>query len=354
MQERGEKLASEADPVTRGRLVLNRAWLAWAYSTTGDMADAAEEGLALARETGDVGFLSAALDAATTIPWDEGRFEAAAALARERLELLEFIPEGEYALAVELGDALHMMIATLLQTSDFAAAATVARRARELDLKRGVIDTGWSRELMAAYYLGDWDRVLEMAEMVRAEWRGNLISRSALSSDMAVPGAILGCRGDDSGAEEWFALGEAMISDMRMNPRASEGVRMLRADVLIHRGDFADAARITAEMSVKWSWWRAAYLATRAESQVLAGLPDALAAIETADEAAGDNRYARATAQRARALLEDDSDGLETALSGLEAIGCAFQAARTGWLLGGERGREAAATFERLRVPPPV
>src|SRR5438034_11773407 len=99
-----------------------------------------------------------------------------------------------------------MMIATLLQTSDFAEAAAVARRARELDLARGVVDTGWSRELMAAFYLGEWDRVLEMAELVRSEWRGYIVSRSALAADIATAGAILGCRGDDGGAGEWFAL----------------------------------------------------------------------------------------------------------------------------------------------------
>ena len=42
MLERGESLADQADPVTRGRLVLDRAWLAWAFGQTADMAEATD------------------------------------------------------------------------------------------------------------------------------------------------------------------------------------------------------------------------------------------------------------------------------------------------------------------------
>jgi hypothetical protein len=164
---------------------------------------------------------------------------------------------------------------------------------------------------------------------------------------------VLGCRGDDGGAEEWFALAEAMFTEPAM-PRAAEGVRMLRTDVLLHRGSFVEAARILTPTEKAWSWWRAPYLAGRAEAFVLAGRDDAADALDLADTHAGDNRYAVAMARRARALHDDDEGGLGEALSAFEAIECGFQAARTGWLLGGSKREEAATTFERLRTPPPV
>ena len=353
MIRRGEELADEGDVVTRGRLILDRAFYAWAFGEVADMSAAAEEGLAIARKAGDLALLSSALDAAAAVPWDEGRFREALSLTQERLDLLRSAPEDAGALAVELGDALHMTVATLLQLGDFAEAAKVAREARERDLSSGVIDTGWSREMMSAYYLGEWDRVVEMAELIRAEWGGRVISRSAFAPDMATPGAVLGCRGDAAGAEEWFALAEAMVSDS--TARAFEGVRMLRADALIHRGEFADASQLTSEViEVQWSWWRTSYLATRAEAYVLAERPDAGEAVALAEANTGDNRYARAVTTRARGLRSQDEPDLAAALREFEAIGCAFQAARTGWMLGGARREEAMRAFERLRVPPPA
>jgi Arc/MetJ-type ribon-helix-helix transcriptional regulator len=352
MLERGEALADDADPVTRCRLILDRAWIAWTFGHTTEMAEPTQKGLAIAREIGDATLLSSALDAAAAGPWDQGRYKSSLAITRERLEVLRSAPEDSYSAEVELGDALHMTISNLVQTGEFAEASRVAREARERDLSQGVVDTGWARELMSAYYLGEWDLVLQMAERVRAEWGGRVVVRSAFAADMATPGAVLGCRGDDGGAEEWFALAEAMTTEITR--RASEGVRMLRADVLMHRGAFAEAGRLLTPTERAWSWWRAPYTAGRAEAFVLAGRDDAAGALDLADEHAGDNRYAVAMARRARALHENDESGLAEALALFEALGCGFQAARTAWLLGGRRREEAASTFRRLRTPPPV
>jgi hypothetical protein len=244
------------------------------------------------------------------------------------------------------------MIATGLQTGNFAEAARYARRAREEDLARGIVDTGWARELLPAYYLGEWDRVLEMAELVRAEWATRILARASFAIDMAAPGAVLGCRGEEGAAEEWFAIADAMLPE-GLERGAIEGVAMLRADVHIHHRRYAEAARVTERLGRKWSWWRASYLATRAEAQLLAGKRESNRALAAAEEAVGENAYAVAILRRARGIAEEDRDRLVAALAGFEELGCAFQAARTGWLLGGDSRRAAAAIFERLRMPPP-
>jgi class 3 adenylate cyclase/tetratricopeptide (TPR) repeat protein len=351
MMRRGEALIDDADLVTRGRLVLDRAFIAWSFGPVEEMDGPLDEALEIARAAGDPGLISAALDAAAGRAWGKGRFRDSVQASHERLELLEN-EETSPELDREVADALHMMIATLLQTGDFRASAEWAQRAREADLAKGIVDTGWARELMPAYYLGEWDRVLEMAELVRAEWSARVLARAAFAPDMATPGAILGCRGDDAGAEEWFALAGALLPD-GAERGAREGVAMLRAEIHLHHGRHVEAARATERPARKWSWWRATYLAIRAESQLLAGKRDAGAALAAAEEIAGDNAYALATLRRVGAIAADDPDELAAARDAFAAIGCVYQVARTGWLLGGEARGEAATTFERLRVPAP-
>ncbi len=101
-------------------------------------------------------------------------------------------------------------------------------------------------------------------------------------------------------------------------------------------------------------WWRPLYLATCAEALVRAGDEGAEAALAEARAAIGDNPYARALTLRAAALRDDDETGLREALAVFERIECPYQAARTGWLLGGDARAEAERTFARLgaTLPP--
>ena len=128
---------------------------------------------------------------------------------------------------------------------------------------------------------------------------------------------------------------------------------MLRAEVHLHHHRYREAARVTERLGRKWSWTRASYLATRAEARLLGGKRDAGAAIAAAEREVGENPYAIAVLRRTRALAEDDRDALVAAMAAFEELGCVFQAARTGWMLGGEERRAAAQRFERLRVPAP-
>ena len=205
---------------------------------------------------------------------------------------------------------------------------------------------------MPAYYLGEWDRVLEMAALVRAEWATRMLTRASFAIDMAAPGAVLSARGDDAAAEEYFGIAHAMLPG-EGDQAAIEGVSMLRAEVLLHHRRYGEAARVTERLARTWSWTRASYIATRAEAHLLAGKRDPAMAIAAAEQAAGENPYAVAVLRRTRAIADDDRDELAAALAAFEGLGCIFQAARTGWMLGGDERLAAMAAFERLGVPPP-
>jgi hypothetical protein len=88
--------------------------------------------------------------------------------------------------------------------------------------------------------------------------------------------------------------------------------------------------------------------ATRAEAFVRAGRAEADAAIAEAEETVGQHVYAQALLLRAKAIQAGEDSMLSEALGRFEQLGCPFQAARTGWLLGGEARQQAQSTFERL------
>ena len=123
--ERGRALVTDDDTVTKARLLLDEAWIAWKSDQTLEMEAPALGGLELAREAGDLAVLQSALDAVTASDWQQGRHLAAVEHTRERLELLRDAPRTA-TLDVERSDALHMMIECLLQTGDFHEAERYA------------------------------------------------------------------------------------------------------------------------------------------------------------------------------------------------------------------------------------
>ena len=167
--ERGHALVTDDDTVTKARLLLDEAWIAWKNDQTLEMELPALEGLELAREAGDPTVLQAALDAVTASDWQQGRHRAAVEHTRERLDLLGDAPRTG-TLDVERSDALHMMIECLRQTGDFHEAERYASEARDLDLSRGIIYSAWQRGLLPAFFLGRWDEALDMATHVREAW----------------------------------------------------------------------------------------------------------------------------------------------------------------------------------------
>jgi hypothetical protein len=67
-----------------------------------------------------------------------------------------------------------------------------------------------------------------------------------------------------------------------------------------------------------------------------------------AEATIGDHRYASGVLMRARGLQDGDEGALREALSLFKEIECPYQAARTGWLLGGAEREEAERGFADL------
>jgi class 3 adenylate cyclase/tetratricopeptide (TPR) repeat protein len=341
--ERGRKLVAEDDLVTQARLRLDEAWIAWRDDEMQEMEEPARAGLELARQTDDLPVLQSALDAITASNWQQGKHRSAVQHTRERLELLKDAPRTA-PLDVERSDALHMMIESLLQTGDFHEAERYAREARDLDLSRGIVYSAWQRGLLPAFFLGRWDEALEMAGRVREAWvAAERPPLGAFATSIACAGAILGLRGDD-GSREWFGIAEELSAGASGN---KAGVLVMEADVELHQGLVERAAGRFAD-EVRSSWFRSPFLAGRAEVHARLGSGDAAAAIEFAERNIGEHRYGLGILLRAKGIHSRDEASLRESMELFDQLECPYQAARSGWLLGGEDRWRARETFERL------
>ena len=350
MLERGRALAGGADPATRALLILDEAWMAWIRNDAEGMIGPAQEGLTLARKAGDPVVLSSALDAVSASAWSEGRFHVAVEHVQERLALLERQAPDEPRLEIERSDTLHMMVESLLQVSAYREALGYAKRARELDLDRGVVYSGWGRAMLPSFYLGEWDDVLAMGRRFRDAWTAMERPPSAfMAGAVATAGAVLGYRGEDASFDDWMAFASEMQKDLIGRGGQALGILTMRADVALHRGELSEAVAIlTIDPGASVFWWRPTYLATRAEALVRANEADAANALREAEAGIGDNPYAGAITTRALGLREKDEGRLREALRTFEEIECPYQAARTRWLLGDEERERAEAVFRRL------
>ncbi len=351
MLRRGRQLVPESDTITRARLLLDEAWIAWRFGREEEMAEPTRAALELARSTDDVPLLSSALDAICAVAWGEVRYRDAVEHSRERLELLAGAAGGAQV-GVERGDALHMMVESLVAAGDLRAAADYARQARELDLSVGTVYSGWARGLLPAFFLGDWDSAIEMAEAVREAWAAaDRPPIAALAAALACAGAILGYRGDEQASADWFRFASSVAP---AEGGQSSGVAMLEADVHLHRGCVVEAVALTDDVPSHSMWWRSAYAATRAEVVALAGDDRADDLAREAEGWVGDHRYARGVLLRAQGVRHRDENRLRESLTVFEQIECPHQAARTGWMLGGPARAEAERTFARLGMTPPA
>jgi class 3 adenylate cyclase/tetratricopeptide (TPR) repeat protein len=337
MLVRGRDLVPEDDLVTRARLVLDEAWIAWRFGQDDDMAEPARKGLELARQADDVALMSSALDANTAVAWSEGRYRDAVSSTRERIQILSEA-HGGLQLGPERSDSLHMMIESLVATGDYREAAEYAAQARDLDLSVGAVYSAWARGLLPAFFLGNWDSAIDMAHELRDAWAAaDRPTIAALAAALACAGAIYGYRGDEAAASDWFRFAESVAP--HLGGQVS-GVILLESDVDLHRGCLRDAAERVARIPEGNFWWQAVYAAVRAEALVRAGDRQAPEAITEAEETIGDHRYARGVLLRARGIRDESEELVREALSVFEEIECPYQAARTGWLLDGDdRGR---------------
>jgi class 3 adenylate cyclase/predicted ATPase len=348
--KRGHELADEDDVPTCARLRLDDAWLAWMGKDPEAMAGPAREGLVLARRTDDPQLLQNALDAATASDWLQSRQREAVEHTRERIELLDAAPRS-HALDVEISDALHMMVLCLMQVGEFREALEYAKRGAEVDRSRGVEMAEYQRELMPNFFLGEWDRAIELGESSRRAWdEGGRPPMGSFATPAACTAAIYGFRGEDAAAEDWMRHARDLSSN---DAEQKSGVVMFDIQLEVHRGNFDDAAAIGSN-PMGSSNWNAAYTCIRAEAFVRAGRDDAGDAIAWAESGVGQDRYAQAILLRARALHTGEDAPLHESNALFEEMECPFQAARTAWLLGGSDREQAAETFERLGAKPPA
>jgi hypothetical protein len=265
---------------------------------------------------------------------------------RERLQVLERMPPGDPSAESERSDALHMMVETLIQVGRYRDSREYAAQARQGDLDRGIVYSGWARSMLPSFFLGEWDDVLAMAKRVREAWTAMERPPSAfMAGALATAGAVLGYRGDERGFDDWLAFAEEVTAEGRGQ---TLGICSFRADVALHRGRIEDALSALDIGRVFTFWWEGLYLGTRAEALVRIADDRADDAVREAKASAGENPMSRALALRAEALRAGDEAGLREALALFERIECPYQAARTGWLLGGKAKAEAERTFERL------
>jgi hypothetical protein len=170
-----------------------------------------------------------------------------------------------------------------------------------------------------------------------------------MAAAIATVGAIYGYRGDEDKAAEWFTFATGIAPDIGGQ---LDGMQLLRADVDLHHGRVDAAAERLQAKKVSF-WWRALYLATRAEAFARAGLSGAEEAVGLAQETIGDHAAAGGILLRARGLLAQDESLLADSLAVFEGIGCPYQAARSGWLMDGDPRGQAEAAFAKLGAPLP-
>ena len=260
----------------------------------------------------------------------------------ERLDLLESAPRS-HALDVEISDALHMMVLCLVQVGEFREALTYAKQGAEVDRNRGVEMAEYQRELMPNFLLG---RPGHRVRQERPESMGGVGQppMGAFATPAACTAAAYGYRGAGAAAEDWMSHAYS-LSSRDLEQRC--GVVMFGIDLELHRGRFDEAVALGSE-SVTGSEWTAMYACSRAEAFVRAGSNDAIEAIAWAEPRVGHDRYASAILLRAKGLHASDEALLRESKQLFEQMECPFQAARTGWLIGGADRRQAQETFESL------
>jgi hypothetical protein len=350
MLDRARNLSTGADPSLEAQLLLDEGWISWAMGREDEMEAPVEEGLRMARETGEVGLISGGLDAASACAWHSGRHQRSVELNQERLALLDTVPTTP-ALEVERSDAMHMVVEGLLQVGDYRRASQFASEARESDLSRGLFFAAWERELLPAFFLGEWDRVIEMGAQFREAWAtAGRPPVAAMAAAIGSVGAIFGYRGAEDEAADWFSFGSGIAPDIAGQ---RDGMRLMRADVDLHYGRVADARERLETLDLSF-WWRALYLATRAEAFAREDHDGAEEAIAVAEAGIGDHRGGAAVLLRARGLLTGDEKLLRESLAVFEQIECPYQAARSGWLLGGQERERARERFAALGVGEPA
>ena len=341
--ERAEALVPDPDPALKAQLVLNHAWIPWSFGREEEMAEPVAEGLALAREVDEPLLLSSALDGAASTSWTAGRFVEAAAMNRERLDVLARLPAAP-AVSAERTDALFMLTQSMIRAGELREALRWDQiNADEIAANAPHIAAAHS--IPPLYLLGEWDTALERGQTMRTSWEAE--GRPPFvpfSPSLAAVGAIHGFRGNEPAFRDWAELAERIANGSQQLP----GVRLMLADVAVHVGDLERAADLLSDLGPHSFWWRDPVLAQRAEVLARLGHPEAPEAVAALEARRTDDPFMGAVTLRARAALSGDHDLLREAATAFDRLECTYAAAYTRWLLGDEERDAARAAFARL------
>jgi len=336
--------------------ILVRAHLAAATAWTANPARARCDGplgevaLELAREADDPVLVSAALDGVTTVALGEGRFRDAAALARERLELLDRLARHDPRGGGEIIDIFHMVTETALATGDLPGALATALQARDDALGSGVRILATSRLVLPFALSGAFPDALGEATEMWSTWE-RTGKPAATWMAPAVYAAALACglTGDQPGFRTWAERALAVANA----PEVQGFAPFVKCRVALHDGRLDDAVATADALPAEYMGKFDAYArAIAAECAVTAGLPNARERLDAAAALAEQNDWAAACLLRARGRLNSDRADLERAVLSWEKIGAQYERACT-LLLIDDRAADGRAELVALGCPVP-
>jgi DNA-binding SARP family transcriptional activator len=306
-----------------------RALVAKAFSDLENGLEPAGEAFAIAERLGDPSLLAEALDARHAIALDQGRYEEAREWGRQRLILLDSIPDPDLR-----ADIVQTPIRSAVATCHFDEARELARQTDEITrpLTPHHRVHGVSIVVEVEELLGGWEAIVPFEERVRETAAANAstpCTRNARS--LLLVGLAYSYLGEEEEARRLELEAEAL--GMR-NRHVVDSVRLRLA---LHRGEREVADELAARLLVDDGWYSRGHGTSLA---TLTTLVDALALLgkralveEQAAPLLGRSRYLDPFVLRGLGIVRKDETVLADALARFEALGLGWHAEQTRALL---------------------
>jgi len=298
---------------------------------------------ALAATEGDPVLMSSLLDAVVTARLSTNDVAGAMQASLLRIDPLEPLCADPVA-GSELKDALHTAAIVAIGAGELALSRDLAARNGALPYVREEGELAFEEGFACAALSGDWADLPERARAYRTGWErsGRLVApgRGMAPASIAL---VLGLQGSPE-REDWLEV----LAAVRGVPTAQASDvtygRVFAALFHLHRDDPLAALALLDHdddpscLHPVFTSWRAALAA---EAAVLAGLPDAGARVELAQQRCRTNPVARLLTERAKALHEGERRYVDVP-------GCPYQQARSLRLVGKPMAEQA---FAALGIP---
>jgi predicted ATPase/DNA-binding CsgD family transcriptional regulator len=314
----------------------------------------ADRAVSLARSTGDLQLLDAALDARCVTEMMDADSPAARITVRERLEMMARQPL-DVVSGMDHTDAHLMGVHVDLSLGEMRTARRHAEDLARLPFLREEQHVALGRLMEVGALAGHFDHVLPIAEAFEAAWRHagcpKVNSHAPATYAVAMMHGILG---DDEQHQRWKQITrEIMIDDGTTAVHKRIWPEMMDAFVLLHRGE--DAIQLlTVEpddpalhRSANQSIWRPMYAAAWLESSFASEADDLPDRLRRAADVARHNQLATGIIRRVEALRSDDIAQLAQLAIAFDEMDCPYQATRTRQLAalvgGGSSARPASA-----------